>query len=575
MKCQLVNKEIKENFLEELLHERGIQNVEEYLNPTEINLLNPDLLENIRIGATILLEVLKKQQTILIIVDCDVDGYSSAAIIYQYIKNIEPDTNIQFLLHEHKQHGLEDLIDTILDSDTQYGLIIQPDSGTNDKVFHNRLAELSTPCLILDHHETDNNDFSQNAIIINNQISPNYLNKDLTGAGITWQFCRYLDQIMQTNYAAQYIDLAALGICGDMGSILSLENNYIMKKGFQAINNPLLQTLIEKQSSTLNNNINPMSIAFYIAPLINAVIRVGTMEEKEHLFKGFIDGNSTIISKKKGFEGQQVLLSEEVLRECNAARNHQNKISEAITKKIEFKIQKLDLLSNKVLFIIAEEDFAPELTGLVAMKLASKYKCPTILTKLTEDGYLRGSARGLNDSALKDLRSFLNQSGLFEYNSGHANAFGSSLPKKNLESFLQYANTELKDFDFNENIYSINFQFQATDSRLNKLIEQIGHAKDIWGTSNPEPLIYITDLHINNEEINIIGKNKDTVQFKKNNITYIKFHAKDLIEEIKNYGEKLKFEIVGKANINLWNDKETPQIIIENYEIMQDSDLLF
>ena len=78
---------------------------------------------------------------------------------------------------------------------------------------------------------------SEYAVVINNQISPDYKNKDLTGAGVTWQFCRYIDQMLNTNFANELIDLAALGVCGDMGSILNLENRYIMQTGFNNITN--------------------------------------------------------------------------------------------------------------------------------------------------------------------------------------------------------------------------------------------------------------------------------------------------------------------------------------------------
>ncbi len=52
------------------------------------------------------------------------------------------------------------------------------------------------------------------------------------------------------------------------------------------------------------------------------------------------------------------------------------------------------------------------------MQLAAKYKKPTIVARLNDEGYVRGSIRGLNDSELKDFKSFLNESGFFEYCEG-------------------------------------------------------------------------------------------------------------------------------------------------------------
>ena len=120
-------------------------------------------------------------------VDCDVDGFTSAAIIWTYIKTITPNQKISYILHEHKQHGLEDHIENIINSNIYYDLVILPDSSSNDYEYHEMLNQHGMNCLILDHHEIDNDQkISNNVVIINNQISKNYPNKDLTGAGVTW-----------------------------------------------------------------------------------------------------------------------------------------------------------------------------------------------------------------------------------------------------------------------------------------------------------------------------------------------------------------------------------------------------
>ena len=67
-----------------------------------------------------------------------------------------------------------------------------------------------------------------------------------------------------------------------------------------------------------------------------------------------------------------------------------------------------------------------------------------------------------------------------------------------------------------------------------------------------------------------MGTNKDTVKITKNGIAYIKFKAKDLIEELNKYN-KIKMEIVGRANINEWGGRITPQIFIDDYEVTDDA----
>ena len=567
MKYRLVNPELNSPYLENLLRERGVEDVKEYIKPTQNYLNDPAKLDNIEKGAELYLNVIKHNGNILIVVDSDCDGFTSATIIYQYTKKIAPEIKISYLLHEGKQHGLQDHIDTILDKGDSYDLIILPDSSSNDYKYHEQLKDIRIPALVLDHHLTDV-EISDNAVVINNQLSKNYPNKELTGAGVTYQFCRYIDNLLKVDYADYFMDLAAWGIIGDMGSVLEMENRYIIEKGLSNIHNFFFQTLIDKQSYSMNDKVNSTTVAFYIVPLINAMIRVGTMEEKERLFGAFIDGTKKVSSNKRGAKGTEELLAVESARECTNAKNRQNKIKDNAVDSLEAKIYKLGLIDNKVLFVRLDDDddFPSELNGLVAMQLSAKFKKPTIVARLNEEGFIRGSARGLNESELSDFKTFLTDSGYFEYALGHANAFGCSINNKYLSDFHNYANDKLKDIDFGENVYDVNFISSANNKELEKIVNDLGSYPQLWGQHNPEPLIYIKDINLTPNDIQIIGKNKDTVKFEKFGITYIQFHAKQLIEDLSNLND-IKIEIVGKANINEWMGRITPQVFIEGYEV--------
>ena len=205
-----------------------------------------------------------------------------------------------------------------------------------------------------------------------------------------------------------------------MGSLISLENRYIVKKGLENIKNDFFKILIDKQSFSMKKEITPISVAFYIVPMVNAMIRVGTMEEKKRLFEAYLDANKMVPSNKRGAKGTLELLGVESARECTNAKNRQNKIKEAAVDNLEIKIHKYDLLENKILFIRLDEDdnFPRELNGLVAMQLSAKFKKPTIVARLNDENYVKGSARGLNESALESFKDFLDSTNLFEYTAG-------------------------------------------------------------------------------------------------------------------------------------------------------------
>jgi len=570
MKVELINENFKDNYLFNLLNARGVENINAYLNPKDYLLNDFKLLKNIDEGIELLDEILNKDNSkIFLVIDADVDGFTSSAIFYNYIKKYKPDQYIDYALHEHKEHGLQDHIDNIINNDILYDLICLPDSSSNDYEFHEKLKEIGSKCLILDHHEIDKDQLiSDNAIIINNQLSPYYPNKDLTGAGVTWQFCRAHGIKHGNNYWEELIDLAALGICGDMGSILDLENRYIMIKGFNSIKNYFFKCAIDKQSYSMGGEVNPISVAFYIVPMMNALIRVGTMSEKERLFIGLTDGTRLIPCNKRGAAGTEEEAAIESLRECTNAKAKQTRITDQMAEAIEQKIYKNDLLSNKILFIRLddEDNYPPEITGLCAMRTSAKFKHPTLIGRLNSEGINKGSIRNVPDCELTDLKLFLNESGFFNFVQGHPNSAGFSIDNNKLSSFHEYANEVLKDIDFNEGIYKVNFIRNGYDNDIIKLIFDICKYPSVWGQNCSEPLIYIDNLYITKEDIQIIGQNKDTIKIEKNGVCYIKFKANDMITELKNYKD-IKLSFVGKANINKYRGEETPQIFIDNYEI--------
>lgn len=486
-------------------------------------------------------------------------------MIYNYLKEIAPEKEIHFLIHEGKQHGFGDLMDQL--HATDWSLIIAPDSSTNDGVF---IKEFNCPVLVLDHHEKEpQTEIPPNMILINNQTSQNYRNKALCGAGVTWQFCCAMDLFFKKSLAYNYIDLCAVALVGDMMSMLEYENQYLVQAGFKNIQNIMLRTLFDKQDFSMGGKINPTTVAFYVVPLINAMIRVGSIDEKRRLYRAFIAPDELVECHKRGAKGTLERLCVESARECTNAKSHQDKMKEKIVQQLEAKIFKHDLLENQILFVRLEEedDFPSEMNGLCAMVLASKYHKPTILARRNEEGFDRGSARAPSNTELTSFKDYLGKTGLFEYTLGHAQAFGLSLPDTNLRRLHEMANSDLARIDFGENVYDVDFVRKAADNDLTALIFDLAPYEQVFGQMNPEALVAVTNLVVMPEEIKIIGKNQDTLRIEKNGITYVKFHAKSLIEEISKFNNEMEITIVGRPNVNCWAGNKMPQILIVDMEI--------
>ena len=563
MKFTLPKTQYHSRFLENLLIERGIFDVERFLLPTAAELLPYNSLDNIKEAQDLLLSHL--EDNILIVVDCDGDGYTSAAVMWLYLKDLKPDIKLEYILHTGKQHGLEDTWKEILEKDN-VKLVILPDASSNDEKYHQQLKEANIDILVLDHHEAEG--YSKYACVVNNQLSSNYTNKALSGVGVVYKFCQSLDERCNVKYADKYIDLVAVGEISDMMSVTTLENRYIFTAGLKSINNSGLKALIKKQEYSIGDitNLTPTHVAFYISPLINAIVRVGKQSEKEILFKSFICGDERIPSTKRGApEGSTETIAEQNVRNCVNAKSRQKRAQEKALDFLQMEVCKNGLDENRVILIEVEDNaIESTLTGLCAMQLVSIYKRPVLVMRQDKDGFLKGSGRGIDAGELKDFKQFLNDSGYFDFAEGHAQAFGASIHKNNVDDFIAYANEKLKDVNFNEGIYEADFYFEPQNEELKEAIFSIGSHPEIWGKNNLEPIFAIDDVRLSFEDINICGKNSDTVRFTVNGVTFIKFNAKDFIEKVKGH-RSFALQMVGRANLNEWAGSVTPQISIIDY----------
>lgn len=215
-----------------LLDARGIENTEDYVYPIKRDELNPMDLDNIKEGVNLLLWHLKNNSEILLVVDSDTDGVCSASMMWLYIKHFYPNAKISYVSHEHKAHGLDDIIGWVLESD--YNLIICPDASSSDYEEHRLLKEAGKEVLVIDHHEADK--YSENAVVINNQLSKNYKNKNLCGAGVVYKFLQVLDTLLEENYSLELLDLCALANIADCMSPSNLETRYYISEGLKPSN---------------------------------------------------------------------------------------------------------------------------------------------------------------------------------------------------------------------------------------------------------------------------------------------------------------------------------------------------
>ena len=578
MKYKLIAKPNK-NYspMQQILVNRGIdvKDIEHYLKTSDADILNPDLLDNMAEGVKRLVSAIKNQEKMFLIVDCDADGFTASAALVNYIYKVFPSAMdlLSIQLHEGKEHGIEEKwLEEIVAN--EYKLVICPDASSNDYEQHKFLKDNGIDVLVLDHHDAE--EVSENAIIINNQLS-DYPNKTLSGVGIVYKFCSKIDELMKIKEADTILDLVSLGMIADMMDMRNFETKHLIQKGLTRIENPFFKALVERQAYSIGETVTPIGVAFYIAPLINATIRVGTQNEKEVMFKAMLNhcAYDMIPSTKRGEKGKTETIVTQAVRNATNVRNRQKKARDNGFEYVEQIIAANNLDKNKIIVVQVSEDLDKNLTGLIANQLMAKYQKPVLLVRETDEGLLQGSARGYDKSELKDLKSFLLESGFMEYAEGHAAAMGVGIYKDKVNALVDYSNTVLANYDFSA-CYDVDYEYMSNDFKAQDIID-IGSMKSLWGKGVDEAMVVIKGIKITSNNITLMSANKNpTIKITlQNGTSLIKFGASQAeFESLKSSGYT-EIDVIGTCAINEWQGMITPQILIKDYEVVGKQDYYF
>ena len=547
-----------------VLRNRGIENWKEYLKLNENDIETWEHLDNINEAVECFVKHFDNYDTIAILSDTDTDGVTSATIMYKYIKGMQEDYPVFLILHQNnKAHGLESR-DFNIPSNTK--LLIIPDAATNDIDECQKLIDDGINVIILDHHQKSDERINP-AIVVNNQVSNEYYNKDACGAHVTYDFLKAIDAYYWQEYADDFVDLVALADLSDVMSIKSESTKAMINYGLNNIKNKMFKEIIKAQDFSMKGIINPHTITFYVTPLVNSFLRLATLEERELLIRAFCEDESETFEYTK--RGESFPIEENIYEHViRLMKSYKGKQDRSRDKAVSLLLNKASECENdKVAIINATEEIDGPLTGLVAIRISETINKPVLLVRSYE-GSLAGSGRAFNNCPIEDFRSLVEECPYVDWAQGHGSAFGTQLPIDNIELAKQWFNEQLKDISMDK-VYSVDFIMDTDDIDI-RFIQSIDDNKNLWGHGVEEPLVAIENITIKRSDIHIQGKNFDSVAFIINDIKFVEFKMSEDNELLTWANEwdgddedEITLNIVGEVSINEYKGIYTPQVTIK------------
>lgn len=487
--------------------------------------------------------------------------------MYNYIKRLDPNYPATYIIHNNnKAHGLSKMGKGDFDLPDGVKLFIIPDAGSNDVSQLNWLVENGIDCICLDHHEIDDWVGECNAIIVNNQASENYTCKDFSGVGIVYEFLRALDDYYIYDYADDFIDLVAFGNISDVMSIKNYQTRYYIEKGMSNITNKFLKALDRAQEFSTKGEINIHNIAWYWTPICNSMIRIGSLEDRDLLFRAFIETDEIFPYKKRGGDIVDEDIYTRAARLCKNIKSRQDKMRDALCEKLKTDVNPED----KVIMLAAPEGAEPGIIGLAAMRIADWAGKPSIILRDQGGGLYTGSCRNCNNSHVKDFKELINSTKLFEFAQGHPGACGCSILEENIVEAHEALNDALENVEYDNTIYC-DFILDAEDIEADFILA-IDQNKWIYGHGIEEPVVAVEGVKIALEDCYVMGANADSISMISGGLKYCKFKCKehdDLLDFANGYiANELVLNVVGKVGINEYRGTRTFQFIIDDYEII-------
>ena len=578
-----------EKLLNELLMMRGVDNPLSLLNVDNGNYTayyhDAYNFTNMEKGLDLLWKHLDSEfGHVHLIFDVDVDGLTSGALYYLWHKKRYPHIPITFDCNEGKRHGLNfDIVERIPKETT---LLVIPDSSSSDVTVHEELYNAGLDLLILDHHEFDTQQSTQAVII--NCMDGKYPNPNLTGVGVVYKFLEQYELDLQHDceHLDSLLPLVALGQIADLADVRDLETRGLCLSGLERFteNNLLLQTMVEEQEYSMQGNCNFITVGWYIAPLMNAIFRQGTLEDRLDLFKAICNYEEERVyqPQRKTKDNPNKLpinesLQKNIIRRAKSIKSSQDNEVKKEVKEIQQIIEDNGIKDDKVIIVDITGKVNSGHGGLIANKLAHQYMRPVIL--VNDKG---GSARGYDKHPIDNFKEWVEESEIIT-GSGHSNAFGINFTQEQIPELRQWCNDRLQDVD-TEPIWHVDFEFDIAKLK-EKHILKIGQYDSHWGGKSMEsPLFAIKGIIIETGDIQRLGSKGTMMKFNTNindqDIAFIRpFTGEEKYKEFTCEGKgrgiqrdgsagnkKLEVTIIGKFKINEFAGKQYAQVEIVEFE---------
>lgn len=418
-------------------------------------------------------------------------------------------------------------------------LVIILDSSSNDLKSAKLLTENGMDVLVLDHHHVEKNN-PYITLVNPQQKGCQYPNKQSSAGLLTYKVIELMDEYFKTDHAKEFKSLAGFALVADAMNMLEPENRYYFDQSLKNLNHQGIEKLFKLFNKDLKN-LSGEDFSYQVSPCITSATRLDQIELAIDLLMT-TRNNPSLTS-----------LCKELIELNEERKQLQYDILQRIVPSID----------NSKNFILVIDEISSGIRGLIAQDLTKLFNKPSFVVSQYEDK-IAGSFRSPENIP---LLSILETCEMLTQCGGHPHAGGIDVSVDNLESFVLDLNDKLKDYK-TENLLFYDFEIRKKDIDQ-KLIEEINKFYRLTGNGFEKGKFLIKDIEIQN--IDILGKNKDTIKITTDNFVLMKFKTdKKTIDLFKT---NMVINVLGTLNVNKWYNPSKKRTVITNQVLIEDFEI--
>ena len=463
-----------------ILQARGIDTPEKINDffGDNVALSNPFSMRDMDKAVNRIIKAIDEYEHICIYGDYDCDGLTSTAVLYTYLE--ANGANLEYYIPSRLNEGYglnKAAIDKIKERGVK--LIITVDNGISAIDEAEYIAELGMELVVTDHHQATDTLPKAVAVVDPHRSDDESPFKEFAGVGVAFKLICAIEERLEEDYDVKFMleqfgDLVALGTIADLVPMLG-ENRSLVKSGLEMMNEEPRVGLEALREVSGIDDINSTSVAFYMAPRINAAGRVGDAEKALTLL---LSSDSELV--------------EEIAEKLNQYNDDRHKTETEIFAAVQQQIFENPALTHGRVLVFAGENWHGGVMGIVASKIVELYGKPAIVICKGEDGIAHGSCRSITGFSIYD--ALVACSDILVHFGGHPQAAGLGLKNDDIDLFRdrinQYAISKERVFG------TIDIDVKLLPQSINNNILFCLDLLEPYGNKNPTPIFGLFKMQI-------------------------------------------------------------------------------